>query len=96
MVTRIIGFKKPLHKQIDTGLGFFGADPSVVATIFTDLQITTIVEAFIPPGAQRNINHFLMAWHHLKLYPTEIKLEAAFGISPAWDRHWYWYCIKKI
>ena len=74
----------------------FGSDPKVIATIFADLQTTTVAAAFIPPGNSRNIRHFLMAMHFLKVYPTEIQREATFDVSPAWGRDWCWYFIEKV
>jgi hypothetical protein len=55
--------------------GHFGSNPNVIAEILEDLQTTEV------PSEELNINHFLMAMHHLKRYPTEIEREAIFDIS---------------
>ena len=73
----------------------FGSDSCVLATIFTDLQTTSIEEAFLPRKA-RNIKQFLMAMHLLKIYPTEIEREAIFDISPSYGRDQCWFYIKKV
>ena len=73
----------------------YGSEAKVVAKIFTDLQTTTIQEAYVPPGSSRNINHFLMAMHCLKACPTEMQREAQFNILPMWGGEWCWCHMKK-
>ena len=73
----------------------FGCTPHVACEIFKDLQQTDIEQAFVPPGS-RNIRHYLMALHMVKVYPTEIEREAVFDISPSHSREWCWFFIKKI
>ena len=73
----------------------YGASPTVAAIIYSDLQVTTIEDAFVP-SSKRSLKFFLMALHHLKVYPTEIQREATFDISPSYGRQWVWYYVKKI
>ena len=73
----------------------FGADPKVVAVIFEEFQTTDYADARVPSGSA-NIKHFLMALHHLKVYPREVEREALFDISPAYGRDWCWYYIEKV
>jgi hypothetical protein len=60
-----------------------------------DLQTAEVGEAQVPPE-KLNIKHFLMAMHHLKRYPTEIKREAMFDISHMWGRDWCWFYIERV
>ena len=73
----------------------YGCNPAVAATIFHDLQTTTVDKARVPQGKSVNIRFYLMALNFLKLYPTEIQREA---ISPSyvelpctmcWHRHYH-------
>jgi hypothetical protein len=74
----------------------FGSTPTVCLLIWEDLHTTENPKAFFPPK-KRNINHLLMALHHLKGYPTEIEREAMFDISPQYyARDWVWYFVEKI
>jgi hypothetical protein len=73
----------------------FGSTPTVCLLIWEDLQTTENPKAFVP-AKKRNINHLLMALHHLKCYPTEIEREAMFDISPQYAREWVWYFVEKI
>ena len=73
----------------------FGVPPDVAALVFSDLQTTTTFDALLPPSS-RNVNHFLMALHHLKIYPTEIQREPQFDVSLSHGRDKVWYYIRKI
>lgn len=73
----------------------FGSDAKAVCQIWMDLQTTIISEAFVPK-TKRNVKHYLMALHMLKLYPTEVQRESIFDISPSYGREWCWYFIEKI
>ena len=66
--------------NIDRFRSHFGSNPNVLAEILEDLQMTDVEEAQVP-AEELNINHFLMAMHQLKRYPTEIEREAMFDIS---------------
>jgi hypothetical protein len=75
--------------------GHFGSSPRVIAQIWEDLQRTDIQKSFVPVEMQ-NFDHFLMAMHHLKRYPTELEREAIFDIS-YWQGHdAVWYFVEKI
>jgi hypothetical protein len=73
----------------------FGSIPKVCCDIWEDLQTTENARAWVPPS-KRKVNHFLMAFHHLKRYPTEFERECIFDISLAYGREWVWYFIEKI
>ena len=49
----------------------FGANPHVVAVIFSDLQTTDIAAAKIHSATMDDLEHLLFALHFLKTYPTE-------------------------
>jgi hypothetical protein len=70
--------------------GNFGSIPYVCATIWEDLQTTIVEEAWVPVE-DLQFEHFLMAMHHLKRYPTEVKREGIFDISLKWGREMVWY-----
>jgi hypothetical protein len=44
----------------------------------------------------QNFDHFLMAIHHLKRYPTELEQEAIFDISYRQGCDAVWYFVEKI
>ena len=78
-------------------MSHFGPTLEVCATIYEDLQKTTINEARIDPKLNDNsIEHYLMALHSLKCYPTESQREAIFDISAKWGRNKCWFYIEKI
>jgi hypothetical protein len=76
----------------------FGSIPKVCCDFSEDLQTTENARAWVPPS-NRKVNHFLMAFHHLKCYPTEFERECIFDISLAYGREcgpvWYFF-IEKI
>ena len=76
-------------------VGHFGVPPTVAAQVWEDLQTTTTPEAFVE-AANRNIDHFLMALHHLKKYPTELEREPIFDVDEQLGRDWVWYFVEKI
>ena len=82
-------------KNIDRFISLYGSTPTVCAAIWEDLQQTQIEEARVEVAA-RNINHFLMALHQLKRYPTDFEREAKFDISLMWGRDWCWFFVEKI
>jgi hypothetical protein len=98
---RHVGFKRSRLKRaekktnIDRFRGHFGSNPNVIAEILEDLQTTEVEEAYVP-SEKLNIDHFLMAMHHLKRYPTEIEREAIFNISHMWGRNSCWFYIEKV
>ena len=63
--------------------------------IWEDLQTTEVEEARIP-AEHLKVEYFLMAMHHLKRYPTEIKREGRFDILSKWGRDKVWYYVEKI
>ena len=63
--------------------------------IWEDLQTTEVEEARIP-AEHLKVEYFLMAMHHLKRYPTEIKREGMFDILSKWGRDKVWYYVEKI
>ncbi len=73
----------------------FGSSALVCALIWEDLQTTTVQDARVPPDSRR-IEYFLMAMHHLKLYPKEYEREATWDVSEMWGRDWVWYYLEKI
>jgi hypothetical protein len=81
--------------NLDRFRGHFGSNPNVLAEILEDLQTTEVEEAQVP-AEELNIDHFLMAMHHLKRYPTEIEREAMFDISHMWGRDRCWFYIKRV
>jgi hypothetical protein len=96
-----VGFKRRRLRRakrktnIDRFRGHFGSNPNIIAEILEDLQTTEVEEAYVP-SEELNINHFLMAMHHLKRYPTEIEREAIFNISHMWGRNSCWFHIEKV
>jgi len=73
----------------------FGPHPQVAALIFTDLQTTTVEEAYLPP-ADAKLDLFLMSLHALKKYPHEMEREPIFDISRAQGRDWVFYFLEKL
>jgi hypothetical protein len=73
----------------------YGADPHVIAQIWEDLQTTNIVEAKLPPN-RRNLQHFLMAVHFLKRYPTQYQLGNLFHVSRDTIHNHYFYYVGLI
>jgi hypothetical protein len=65
---------KRAKRKVNLGCfkGHFGSSPRVIAQIWEDLQRTDIQKSFVPVE-MRNFDHFLMAMHHLKRYPTELE-----------------------
>ncbi len=81
--------------NVERFVGHFGSKPHVVALIWEDLQLTDNNEARVEPK-DLFWEHFLMALHALKRYPTELEREAIFDISHAWGRDWVWFYVYKI
>lgn len=82
-------------RNIERFKGHFGSQPVVVAQIWEDLQTTQVVEARVPP-VDLHLDHFLMAMHHLKRYPTELEREPLFDIDHHKGRDWVWFYVEKI
>jgi len=76
-------------------VGHFGVPSTVAAQVWEDLQTATTPEAFVEAD-NRNIDHFLMALHHLKKYPTELEREPIFDVDKHLGRGWVWYFMEKI
>jgi hypothetical protein len=98
----LVGFKRKRLRQakkktnLDRFRGHFGSNPNVLAAeMLEDLQTTEVEKAHVP-SEELNIKHFLMAMHHLKRYPTEIKREPIFNISHMWGRDSCWFYIEKV
>jgi len=81
--------------NIERFVGHFGGKPDVISLIWEDLQLTDNEEAKIGKD-DLFIDHYLMALHALKRYPTELEREAAFDISHAYGRDWVWFFVYKI
>lgn len=75
--------------------GHFGSHPDVIAVLWEDLQTTAINEARLD-SKNRNIEHFLMAMHHLKRYPRGLEREATFGMPVNAATDLIWYYIEKV
>jgi hypothetical protein len=57
--------------NLDRFLSHYGSNPAVYAQIWEDLQTTEIEDARIDAATAKNgLQHFLMAIHFLKCYPT--------------------------
>ena len=82
-------------RNIERFIGHFGASPATVAKIWEDLQTTSIDEARVPPS-MLNMDHYLMALHHLKRYPTDLEREAIFDVDGMRGRQRVWYYVGKI
>jgi hypothetical protein len=57
--------------------------------------MTVVEEAGVPPEHLK-VEYFLMAMHHLKQYPTEVKREGIFDILLKWGWDKVWYYVEKI
>jgi hypothetical protein len=85
---RLVGFSRRRLRRakkktnLDRFRGHFGSNPKVIAETLEDLQTTEVEEAHVP-SEELNINHFLMAMHHLKGHPTEMEREPIFDFSVA-------------
>jgi len=88
--------KKSKRKtNVDRFKAHFGCTPVVAALIWEDLQTTEVEKAFLSPDVA-NLDHFLMAMHHLRKYPKEYEREAIFDISRAQGRNIVWPLLEKI
>lgn len=98
---KLVGFskkriKRAKPKRNNTRFkGFFGVKPYVAAKVWEDIQTTDIPEAKVNED-QLDRDHFLMALHHLKRYPTELEREPLFDIDPSEGRFWVWFYVGKI
>ena len=82
-------------RNIERFKGHFGAKPHVLAQIWEDLQITDVEEARLLP-VDAKLDKFLMAFHMLRKYPTELEREPIFDIDPQQGRDWVWFFLEKI
>jgi hypothetical protein len=82
-------------RKLDQFNFHYGSFPIVVATIWEDLQTTSIDEAHVPPN-KLNINYFLMAMHFLKMYPKEMQKESIWSLDRQTCRDWIWFYVEKI
>ena len=88
--------KRAKTKQNDERFsGHFGASPAVLCKTIQDLQTTTI-EAARVESTDFNLDHFLMAMHHLKRHPTDLEREPIFDIDHMKGRNLVWFCVEKI
>jgi len=77
-------------------VSYFGASPSIFASIWEDLQRdTTIEEARVELG-KRKPKYFLMAMNFLKVYDTEVRNEGPWKISRMHARKWNLYYVNKL
>lgn len=65
----------------------FGADPSVLAKVWSDLY---------PVDTQRNINMFFLCLYWLKNYPTESVMAVKFNMDEKRIRVWLWYYVECL
>ena len=73
----------------------FGCDEFVAATIFQDLQITSVDAARLGKNKISSF-YFLLALYFLKVYDTENRNEPVFDWSRKTMRAWVWYYVEKI
>ena len=65
----------------------FGANAEACCTIFHDLQVLDIGSAAIP---KPKLDHFLLALHWLRRYPTEEANSGMSGLHEDTLRKWAW------
>ena len=98
---KLVGYKRHRIRRaqkisnVERFVGHYRSIPCICASIWEDLQTTAVEEARIPVE-HLNVAFFLMAMHHFKRYPTEVKREGIFDISLKWGRDKVWYYVKKI
>ncbi len=81
--------------NIERYKSLYGSSPHVCAMIWEDLQTTSLPNAHVL-RRDRKVKWFLIALHHLKRYPTEIKREGMFNILAMWGRDLVWYFVEKV
>jgi hypothetical protein len=69
-----------------------GSIPCICAMIWEDLQTTTKSSSL---RTLLKVEYFLMAMHHLKLYPVSVEREGIFDISFKWGRDKVWYYVER-
>jgi hypothetical protein len=79
----------------DRFVAHFGCLPRVLAMIWEDLQRTTVPHAKVKKR-KLNAEMFLAAFHHSKVYPTELQAEGAWKINRKTYRKWVRFFLKKI
>jgi len=80
----------------------YGVHPFVIATIWEELQTTTVQEARIYPTLSWVINgmvtmkNFLHMFHFLKRYQTESEQKGVTGYCQTTLQRWTWFFVKKL
>lgn len=74
---------------------YYGARPSLVATLWEDLQLTNIEAAKLEENRLMP-KHFLMALHTLKRYPTDNERMGPWNMNRDEARDAVWYYIERI
>jgi hypothetical protein len=82
-----------LKTKLERFRAHFGVSPETHQAIYVDLQTTEIATARIPaPDAF----YFLMAFHWLKVYPTEAQSSAIFKCDDKTVRGEVWKYVRAI
>ena len=71
----------------------FGVSPETLQAIFIDMQTTKITTACIP---KPDAFYFLMAFHWLKIYPTEAQCAATFKCDEKTIHGKVWKYVRAI
>ena len=75
----------------------FRDSPRIAAQMWGDLQTLQSPDGgVLLASAKRNVRYYLMAYHHLRRYPTEHEREAMFDVSPKHGQEWVWFFVNKI
>ena len=82
-------------RNLERFVGHFGANPTIVAQIWEDLQTTNDDAAYLVPD-DRNIDHLFMALHHLKRCPTELEREPIFDVDCTSGKDFVRFFIQKV
>lgn len=73
----------------------FGATPSLVCSLYEDMQQTDIAEAKVD-GDKKSLKYLLITLHFLYKYPKYDDLEAKFDYSPGYIARKIWEMVGKI
>lgn len=81
--------------NVDRFNSYYGCLPILCAMLWEDLQRTNTRRARVKQS-KLVPKYFLMALHHLKVYPTEMQAEGPWGLTRKTYRKWVKYFLKKI
>lgn len=87
--------KKQPKSNVRDFIDRYGSNPTVLCCIWEDLQLSQNELARVPEE-KLNINHYLMAHHFLKQYPTESERKSMYQQRTHTLRDNVWYYVKKI